>query len=143
MSLLWISLQCPVQLLSSGTKIKYTGTATSIATLLYKIKMPVCLLKLQKCHLHQMMCTEGQQIYIQYKLLLTLKQKICYLLMETVSSSKSSWIESNKVCLQILFIIFFSDYGALTMICPVVGVKVMSCYPGCLILSYSTSRLIS
>ena len=45
MSLLWISLQCPVQLLSSGTKIKYSGTATSIATLLYKIKMPVCLCK--------------------------------------------------------------------------------------------------
>lgn len=81
-----------------------------------------------------MMCTEGHQIYIQYKLLLTLKQKICYLLMETVSSSKSSWIESNKVCLLILFIKFFLDYGALTMICPVEGVEVISRYPGCLIL---------
>ena len=45
MSLLLILLQCPVQLLSSATKIKYSGTATSIAKLLYKIKMPVCLRK--------------------------------------------------------------------------------------------------
>ena len=37
--------QCPVQLFSSGTKIKYSGTATSIAKLLYKIQMPVCLCK--------------------------------------------------------------------------------------------------
>ena len=106
--------------------------------------------KLQKCQLHQMMCTEGQQIYIQLRLLLTLKQKICYLLKETVSSSKSSciakssWIESNKVCLLILFIRFFSDYGALTMIWPVVGVKVMSCYPSCLVTAYYiTSHLRS
>lgn len=28
-----------------GTKIKYSGTATSIAKLFYKIKMPVCLYK--------------------------------------------------------------------------------------------------
>ena len=129
MSLLWISLQCPVQLLSSGTKIQ--GQLPLLPNFYTKYRCQYAYVKLQKCHLHQMMCIEGQQIYIQYKLLLTLKQKICYLLMETVSSSKSSWIESNKVCLQILFIIFFSDYGALTMICPVVGVKVMSCYPGC------------